>query len=739
MAASNARSVINKVKWSAADFDTHFDDLRARLQVKYADEFNDFALSSLGILLIDLQSFGLDGLSFFMDRRATEAYLDTARTRSAVARICRQLGYKMGPATASSVDLDVAITIPQAIAVPVPKGFQFKGPNDLIFEAAEAVTFAPGDGPADVRTIPVYEGETVIETFTSNGTPNQIYKLRKVPTDKALALGTVKVIVDGGEWTETKFISIDLTNQFEVNYNDDPPSIEFGDGVAGNIPPNTASISVQYVASRGKTGQVSGGTIQAVVSPLVVAFTTIPLTINNPERSVGGDDPETIEHAKAFAGRFFKTRGVAVTREDYEALAGSYADPLFGRVAVAQAVSARSAADDLELATRVQSIGDSADAVVAPVNAAVASAQAQLTAANVSLSDLLTTLSSIAAKTTTIGSTTDSAITNTRTAKNSATEVLSDAANLSQFISDISVDATALDPSIVLDVTAFIATLQERLIEMTTIISTSLQVAAATIQSSAASALQSLGVMQDDLNSVGLSISTSGTLLKEAADAQADVVVQIGTAAPASGAMGDIASIGALVLTLSGSIEDDLAAITDHVDRLLSSECAANLVSVPILTRDASGFYAAPSISLIHSLQNFLDARKEVTQTVQVTSGERALVPAVVVLKVYSLPNYSTTLVGKAVNIVLDAILKDRPFGLDLCVSDISDPILAIKGVDFVDVDIQGNYFPPSSITLVTENLDLGGNLIIEESEVVTKGATTVTVVQSARTNTSQN
>ena len=87
-----------RAKYAGLDFDTHVDDLLARLQVKFAADFNDFAVSSLAIVILDAISYGLDTLSFYLDRRATDAFLATARTRRSVSRLCRQLGYKMGAA-----------------------------------------------------------------------------------------------------------------------------------------------------------------------------------------------------------------------------------------------------------------------------------------------------------------------------------------------------------------------------------------------------------------------------------------------------------------------------------------------------------------------------------------------------------------------------------------------------------------------------------------------------------------
>ena len=197
---------LNRVKYSGLSFDTHFDDLQARLQIKFASDFNDFALSSLGIMLVDIISFGLDSLSFYLDRRATDLYLETARTRKSVSRLSRQLGYKMRAAIAASVDLNVTITEPLTVTVTIERGFQFQGPNNLVFEAAQDVSWSPAEQVAgDTKVVPCFQGETFTESFVSDGTANQVFQIRKVPDSSFIVAGSVGVIVDGGIWEESEF------------------------------------------------------------------------------------------------------------------------------------------------------------------------------------------------------------------------------------------------------------------------------------------------------------------------------------------------------------------------------------------------------------------------------------------------------------------------------------------------------------------------------------------------------
>lgn len=715
---------LNRAKYGGLDFDTHFDDLRSRMQLRFAADFNDFALSSLGIMLVDVVSFGLDTMSFYLDRRATDNYLDTARTRASVAKLTRQLGYKMRAAVASSVDLNVAIAVPVAFAVTVPKGFQFNGPNSLIFEAAQSTSFAAGSSSTDIQSVPCYEGTTLIESFVSTGTANQIFELRKVVDPRFIVNGSVEVRVNGAVWTESEFISFDQTDQYEIGYNDKPPTLAFGDGVAGNVPPIGASIVIKYVTSRGKTGQVAEGSITSEKQPLVVNFTTIKLSITNPEPSVGGDDPETLTHAKAFAGKVFNSRQVAVTTADYDALAGSYADPLYGRVAVAKAISARSSAGDAEIQNQLTTIRNTASAPSDAVTAEGATVNAAVATATDELDTLGTALSTAAGYSTDADTALSSAVDSARAAKNQSLEVSTDSADITGYtisgttllMDDAQIAVNDAGPN---QLTSVMKARLKTYFDLIASEAGTILTAITSIQTSLDAEIASMGTARNKLTDIGLAVTTLESQLLVAETARVAVGVQLplitSSMAAIQTAVGDTTSITDAACT----------AISDHVDALLASDCQANLVSVPILVRDASGFYAAPSLSLIKSLQDYLDSRKEVTQTVKVTSGENSLVKAVLTVKIAYLDGYSPTVIQATAKQVVDTVLKDRPFGRGLFTSEIIDQLMTIVGAAFVNVKIDG-YLDTNGVTVLTDKVDGDGDLVIGNTEIVTKGIVTV-------------
>jgi hypothetical protein len=625
----------------------------------------------------------------------------------------------------------VSIDNVQAFSVPIPPGFQFQGPDDLIFEAAETVTFPPAS--AGPLTVPTYQGQTLTETFVSDGTSKQVFELAKVPDESFVTGGSVIVTVDGVPWEEKEFLEFEETDQFEIGYNDDPPTVRFGDGITGNIPATGASIVVTYIVSRGKGGLVNSGTIDDVVTPLVVSFTQINLTITNPSGSIGGDDPEDIEKAKTFAPKVYKSRYVAVTREDYEALAGSYADPLFGRVAVAQALSSRSADKDLALQNYIAGIRALADDPLPIVQSNISTLESSFGDLTTQLGLLEDALTEAVSLTNDINATEAPTTLNAfRAIKNESDEVYTDASDadtaasaVETFVSAIPTPGPSqLDVADQNTILGYLATIRNE--------QSSIQTHASSIGSTASSGVSTIGTIKDKIQEVGTDLITSGTYMYDADQTRQAMETIVGESATPTGMYVQTASILAVVTDTSTEIGNYLDDIYDHVDKLLAADCKANLVTVPILSRDVAGFYAAPSTGLIKSLQSFLEERNEVTQTVKVVSGVNYLVPAVLTIEIGVLPDFSQSVTEAATVTATEELLKNRSFGQSLYKSIVMQTILQVSGVGYTNVTIDGSYEVPLASTPVldTSHLDSDGNLILSVSEVLTRGLVTVTSTQ---------
>lgn len=749
---------INRARYAGKDFFTFVDDLIARIQALFVTEFNDFVTSGTGQMLIDIVAWSAETLSFYIDRQATESYLATARTRKAVNRLARQVGYKMASSVSAVTDLSVNLQQVYAINVPIPIGFQFKGPNDLIFESVESITFPAGEGPTSpARKIGVREGQTKVEIFVSDGSRNQIFRLNP-GKGRAVAGGSVVTRVDGVVWSEEEIITFDQTNQYEIGYNDEPPTVRFGDGVAGNVAPVGAEIRVEYVANSGSAGLVQSDTITSVVAPLVVLATIIPLTITNAVRTNGGSDQETLASAKINAPRVFKTRKVAVTREDYESLAGAFTDPLAGTVAVAQAFVARGASDDLQLQILLSNIRAIIEPISDGVQAQTAGVRAnvQNTLSDNGISGITELLSEVTVRSTSIASLLSGVSTLTSAARSSAQDSKNRANKIDVDKGDVQSEAATGGTYIDAGETASgsIRTLVDSLpttspSQLSSADKSALTTLFDSLDSALSDAQGSLDIITAEVADIAAetaAIRSNANQVVSSVDSVDDVVADTTTAntelstfiASMPALTADILArcdtIDSLVTTsFENSVNDELDDIFAHVDSFLSDDCKANLIQVPVLTRDADGFLAEPPVALIRSLQSYLDARKEVTQVPEVVSGKIFLVPAIIEGTVGVYEGYVQQTVLSNVGKSVDDLLRVRAFGASLRKSDLDSKsvpnpqtgIGGVPGVKYAVFRIKGH---TDQLTgeLNTTFLDTDGNLIIDKRYVVTKGSVTL-------------
>jgi hypothetical protein len=527
-----------------------------------------------------------------------------------------------------------------------------------------------------------------------------------------------------------------------------------------------------------------------------------------------------------------------VTREDYETLAGSYADALFGRVALAQAISTRSADQDLTLGNQLSVLRNEINFpkdYAGVTSGVIAPATLPSEADGVYMADARARLSTISAETAgiTADATAAAASNNSssgdlvamlsaaRTLRNASLQVNSDAQDASLDLSTVLNDATfginnlptssadslttstktllqskltstltdstkgienitiAGSDQLTSATADFLSTLVRDAISVINGISTTgasqlttadrnsliaklndanakqtaMLAASATITAQVNSQIiGTINTLQDRITSLGVDVVTTGTTLKSILDHVANISSQVGNTSglpavplivtqrdPLTGVTHSFTyplTVGSLVSdleTIQGALVDQTGivstacdAIFDHVDSLLAADCQSNLVTVPILSKDAAGFFAPPSNGLIQALQTYLDNRKEVTQTVSVVSGKNSLVYAVLTVRVGYKNGFSQSVIKTSVQAAVDNVLRDRKFGQSLYLSELWDAVDAINGVAFTNVTINGHLTDAQDPNSLSALLLDQGNLIIGDSQVITKGLVTV-------------
>jgi len=728
---------LNEVKYAARDYPSIFDALLRRLKVLYEDVYNDYATTSQGMMFLELVAYAYSQLQWHLDRTASDCFLDTARTRAAVARLVKQIGYKMGAASASSTTLVLTFDDGTPGPFTMPARWKFAGPDSLTFESYSAVVQPSALAPGATINVDVREGLTRLVSYTGDGTKNQQYRLTNVNDTEFLGDGLVEVWVDGSLWTENEFLEFEKTNQYEVGYNDDPPTIQFGDGIAGNIPPVGADIKIRYVTINGAGGVCKANSITSSLDTLTIGGELVNFTVTNPLGATGGLDAETADGAKRIAPFVFAARGAAITEPDYEGLSESFRDPTYGSVALSYAHNPRGAYSDVVFNEYIDDIQTDLDsylnggvshdgsvtftgmiALEAVINATVTDLSAPITG----IGDDLTNLETLRG---TLESQIDAAIIGCESARSDNRSIASSAVQAINACDN----ATTSNENLI----AYVATLTSLSpSEATTILGyagdTRGAVALAKTQSqssqaSAASASASLdSAINSQLNPAYESVHDTAvppafSLPSIIADATADLATIEALVEGTGGLQDQIAAIVGEAQALEALVLPVLSLMQTRIGELFTDDCMSNYVQVLILGLDADGGYSAPSVGLVAGLQNRLDEIKEVTQQVEVVDGSSMLVGAEIlaVLDVNKDAYVESEVVSDVVAVII-SLLKGRQFNQPLYLSDLYDAVEAASdGIRHVNISITGPVLAPTII-------DSDGNLVPSSNSVIKLG-----------------
>lgn len=359
---------ITQTQFSGRDFDTIRSSIVNFIQQRFStDEYDNFRTSELGVMFIEIVAKSIADEAWYQDRRIDENYLQTAIEKRNVARRARQIAYKMDGAAPASADLKFELGQTYSKTVLVERGTRLEASDGTIYTLQEGVKFSPGHTTPD-RTrnaqkndlAPAKQTEENNESFISSGEPSQSFELRDIPPDKAMVEDSATVTIDGIEWNSVELLEHRQDDIFEPNENFEPPVLFFGDGIAGNIPTENATIEVDYEITEGEGGGVAAEEITTIVDEVTVDGQSADISVTNPSIASGGSDPETVQEAKTSAPKVFQTADRGITEQDFDTLINNFSSNS-GEVAAGKAVIVRDYDEDAVLRQQFADLTDSVE------------------------------------------------------------------------------------------------------------------------------------------------------------------------------------------------------------------------------------------------------------------------------------------------------------------------------------------------------------------------------------------
>lgn len=308
-------------------FQRSYNDIKAKLIQSLNErvpEITDMSEGNIFILTLSIFAGIAEVIHYYIDGMAREAFLPTCRRYSSLYKHAKLVDYHIKSAIPSSVDLTVYMQdgSPFPVDIQVPQNTIFNSKDGKQWITTRNVTIERGTYTYTYK-VPVAQKEAVEEvelgTYTSH---DIIITLGDLPTDKKYVEGSMVLTIGGEAWTlvDTFAYSGPGDKVYKVELDTTlTPYLVFGDGQFGRKPTIGSLIKGQYYLTYGANGNIPANQFDKV--PDVMTDVTSGLTLTNTIAATGGSDYEDFDTLKEHIPLSIKTLGVAITKEDYEAIA----------------------------------------------------------------------------------------------------------------------------------------------------------------------------------------------------------------------------------------------------------------------------------------------------------------------------------------------------------------------------------------------------------------------------------
>ncbi len=336
-----------------------FEDIRQAI-VTYLKENNqyagelDFTGSNIGYF-IDIMAYYSMLQSYQNTLQSNNIFLDTTEIRKNAISIVKQMGYrpkrKISSKFTGSIEYhgnttaSPAQTFVDGDTITIPSRTSFTA-GDYTFINKVPITLTYQNDVLLSGYFIAYEGEYKTLTYYGTGEKYQSYVIPsenveddslivKVRTTNSATSTNVQWVQADSFFTTSSddiyFVEEDLVNQYR-------PKIIFGDGLIGNIPASTETVTIEYIETSGE--DANGQTSISFTSTPNATYTTgsgssftfdvsnLIIDIPSNQVSYGGKDNETLESIQFTAPRYYSTGGRVVATEDLKIMLSDYESSL---------------------------------------------------------------------------------------------------------------------------------------------------------------------------------------------------------------------------------------------------------------------------------------------------------------------------------------------------------------------------------------------------------------------------
>jgi len=241
------------IKFLNKDFDGFKRDLIKFTQAHHSGVFQDFNESSPGMVLLELNAYIGDVLSFYLDQSFNELKQESARQEKNVVSFAKSLGYKPKGPRAARGQLHFMVEVPSTsntkgeiipddvFSPRLVKGARASSNNGQPYESLEDIVFSASDGRevtgsqfdsntglpthfALRKSVEVIAGETKSDAFILG----DFEQFKTIELSEQDVLEVISVTdSDGNEWTEVDFLAQDTVFDSDTNTGTDSSEVPY--------------------------------------------------------------------------------------------------------------------------------------------------------------------------------------------------------------------------------------------------------------------------------------------------------------------------------------------------------------------------------------------------------------------------------------------------------------------------------------------------------------------------------
>lgn len=305
-----------------------FNDIKAkliselRLQIP---EITDYSEGNIFVIIISIFAAIAEVIHYYIDNMAREAFLPTARRYSSLYKHAKLVDYHIKSAIPATVDVVLYKNDDTPIGqdITIPLNTEFTSSDGKTWISIKTVIWYKD---SYYVTVPLVQQKSVgVSDRIQLGnilSPNSIIYITDIPSDQKYVEGSMNLYINDEPWilVDTFAYSSSRDKVYKIEVDEQlRPYIKFGDGQFGMKPKYNATIEASYSLTYGSAGNIATNNFTTVPQDIQVIDNKI--TINNVIPATGGSDYETFNMLKNHIPLSIKTLGVAITKEDFEAIA----------------------------------------------------------------------------------------------------------------------------------------------------------------------------------------------------------------------------------------------------------------------------------------------------------------------------------------------------------------------------------------------------------------------------------